>query len=219
MASIISVIFPILAGFVILLIKNLDGKKLKTYTFSVGLATLCIVIINNLLCYEQSINAITFAYNLGLNFNVDSLSIIFSTVFSVIWFLVLIFSYNYIDHIGEQRRYFVYYLALGGSLLMQAYANDPFTFYMGFELMTLFGYVLIVQDRSFNSFMGARKYLYFSIFGACLGLIALFYVYSIDPNITFTAGGAEALRGISQNNTVLAIAFVAIIGFGCKLGI
>ena len=120
-------------------------------------------------------------------------------------------------HEGEENRFFAYFIASIGGLTGVAYADNLVTLYLFFEAMSLLSYVLVVHSRTNASLLAGRKYIYYSLFGASLGLIGIFYLYSVADKPSFVAGGV--LSGAVANSPAVIICTVlAIIGFGCKGG-
>ena len=60
------------------------------------------------------------------------------------------------------------------------------------------------------------KYLVYSIFGAMLGLLGIFFFSNYLGTVTFVPGGVETAA--SAPSGLLLITFLVIIGFGTKAG-
>ncbi len=213
MLSFITVFFPIVSGFVLLNLKN----KAKKYSIFVVATTVALTILTNLTQINQEFAFLKLPFGLDFSFKVDMLSILFSTLASVVWLIVLVYSFEYMAHKKDRTRYFSFYSMVLGAVLGVCYANDMLTLYMFFELMTVMSYVLVVHDRTNTSMLAGRKFLYFSIFGASLGLIGIVYLMTNVSDISFVLGGISEISSLDIDG-VLTLTFIAIIGFSSKAG-
>ncbi|MCD7744395.1 MAG: proton-conducting membrane transporter [Lachnospiraceae bacterium] len=152
-------------------------------------------------------------------FQIDGISRLFVTVFSIAWVLVCFYSFTYMGHEGNERRFFGFYLIVYGVLVALCFAGNLVTLYLFYELMTLTSMPMVLHSGSRESIMAALKYLFYSMCGAYLGLFAIFFLYKYCDSITFTAGGTLNLA-LAQGHTgiLLAAVMAALIGFGAKAG-
>jgi len=113
---------------------------------------------------------------------------------------------------GDRRFRLFFLLALSGNLLLLL-AQDAITFYVGFAMMGLSGYGLVLQRRSTSARVAAGTYLRWTIAGELLlfsGLLALAHD---------TGSTQLALRdgdAVSLSAWTLAL---LIGGFGIKIGL
>lgn len=218
MISLLPVFFPVLAGFYLLKNPIKIRKSREKYVISTLAITLIFTLITNIFYRDTHFTIIKFAMGIDINFHIDLIAILFSTIFAAIWLLVGIFSLEYIKHEGEDDRFFAYYIASLGALIGVAYADNLVTLYRFFEAMSLLSYVLVIHSRTNEALMAGRKYIYYSLFGASLGLIGIFYFYSTGMERAFVEGG---VMGNIAEQYLPAISFmvvIAVIGFGCKCG-
>jgi len=216
MISLLPVFFPVLAGLYMLKAQIKDRKDREKYVLYTLLATLVFTCVTNFAFYDTQLTFAHFAAGVEISFHIDSVAALFSTLFSAVWCLVAVFSMEYMKHEGEENRFFAYFTASLGGLIGVAYADNLATLYLFFEMMSLMSYVLVVHSRTNESLLAGRKYIYYSLFGASLGLIGIFYFYSAGWNTAFTAGGVVPA---GTDRTALSVMTVlAVIGFGCKCG-
>lgn len=216
MISLLPVFFPVLAGLYMLKAQIKDRKDREKYVLYTLLATLVFTCVTNFAFYDTQLTFAHFAAGVEISFHIDSVAVLFSTLFSAVWCLVAVFSMEYMKHEGEENRFFAYFIASLGGLTGVAYADNLATLYLFFEMMSLMSYVLVVHSRTNESLLAGRKYIYYSLFGASLGLIGIFYFYSAGWNTAFTAGGVVPA---GTDRTALSVMTVlAVIGFGCKCG-
>lgn len=107
-------------------------------------------------------------------FGADALSWFFFGLVTVIWFIVGVFAKKYAEHMKKSRRFFSFYLLTYIMLAALSFAQSYITMYLCFEFMSLLSVPLVLHDERPESIAAAKKYLFYSIFGATLGLIGLF---------------------------------------------
>lgn len=218
MLTFIAVLVPLIAGLSILKLNFKERKTREKYFVIMSFITLVLVILSNILFYNEKFVIAKFPFNIEFAFRVDAISVLFSTMFVVIWFLVGIYSLDYMAHAGEENRFYTYFLSVISALVALSYSANLVTLYMCFEIMSLLGYVLVIHERSNKAFLAGRKYIYYSLFGAGVGLISIFYLYSLNIDLTFTQGGIMALQQVASSNTILFFTLMAVLGFSVKAG-
>ncbi|WP_409969555.1 proton-conducting transporter membrane subunit [Bengtsoniella intestinalis] len=167
----------------------------------------------------SSLPIASFPFDLSLTLTLDGLSILFTVLITVVWLFVAVYATAYFKHDDQQERFFAFYLMALGSLMGLCYAGNLITFYLFFELMSLSLLPTVVHDGTPECLAAGRKYIYYSIGGALLGLLAIFYVYSLGLGGTFTAGGIAGLGDVVSQETMGWFLLVYVIGFGCKAGL
>lgn len=152
-------------------------------------------------------------------FQIDAVGRLFVTFVTVIWILAGIYAFVYMEHEGEEKRFFGVYLLVYGVLVALDFAGNLVTLYLFYELMTLTSMPMVLHNGSRESIMAALKYLFYSMCGAYLGLFGIFFLYKYCDTLTFVAGGSLNTVLASQNTGILLIAvFAMLIGFGAKAG-
>lgn len=152
-------------------------------------------------------------------FQVDALGSVFASFMSIVWVLVAVYSFVYMEHEGNEKRFFGVYLLVYGVLIALDFAGNLVTLYLFYELMTLTSMPMVLHNGSKASIMAALKYLFYSMCGAYLGLFGIFFLYKYCGTLSFVAGGSLNLALAAGNEGILLIAvFAMLIGFGAKAG-
>lgn len=152
-------------------------------------------------------------------FAIDDVGRLFVTFISIVWVLTGLYSFVYMEHEREEKRFFGVYLLVYGVLVALDFAGNLVTLYLFYELMTLTSMPMVFHNGSKEAVMAALKYLFYSMCGAYLGLFGIFFLYKYCASLTFTAGGTLDLALAARNRGILLIAvFAALIGFGAKAG-
>ncbi|MBQ7284550.1 MAG: proton-conducting membrane transporter, partial [Oscillospiraceae bacterium] len=216
-----TVMLPVIAGIALRLSDVHDRKQVHDYSLAILTINLVLTLALNFALHGQTCTLLRLPMGLSLTFTADWVAVFFSSIFAIVWFLVGIYSREYLAHEGEDQRFMSYYLLALGAISGVAYAANPFTFYTFFELMSLTSFVLVLHSHTPESISAAKKYIYYSIFGALCGLVAIMAFYGSDlvTNKQFVAGGSLVHNLGDRLPIFLVVVFIAIIGFSCKAGL
>ncbi|MBQ5782403.1 MAG: proton-conducting membrane transporter [Oscillospiraceae bacterium] len=217
---IFSIALPVLAGVCLTLSKIENRREVHNYSAVVLAVTFVATAINNTLNFGKDCTLLALPMGLSLNFKVDTMAAFFSSIFTFVWLVVGIYTRDYLRHAGKDKRFVNFYLIALGCMNGVAYAHNPFTFYTSFEAMSLTSFALVLHDQTKESIAAAKKYIYYSIFGALCGLIGIMSFYGSDVIAVkeFVPGGSLAASAESMP-MVLVVVFIAILGFSCKAGL
>ncbi len=220
----LSVFFPLVcAGLFLIVRKKLQThKEICVYTGVV----MCVSALLNVLVAafsttrELSFVLIRITDSVSLTFRADGLSLMFAILMSFMFVIVGFYSFDYMKHEDNTKRFYLFYMCLMGILSGMYYSADLVSLYLFYEMMTLFSLPLVLHSLTKEAIKAGFKYLFYSIGGALLSLMAIFVIYSMSTNHEFAAGGfldPSLVNG--KENLLLVFVFLAIIGFGCKAGL
>lgn len=168
---------------------------------------------------EHSVTLFYLMENVPIYFRIDNISRIFAVTTSIVWVLAGFYAFVYMEHEGEEKRFFGFYLLVYGVLMALDFAGNLVTLYFFYELMTLTSMPMVLHNGSREAIMAALKYLFYSMCGAYLGLFGIFFLYRYCDTLTFTPGGNLDLSLVQGHETILLIAvFCMLVGFGAKAG-
>lgn len=149
----------------------------------------------------------------------DAIGRIFAVLVAAMWLNSGVFSFRYMQHEGAQRRYYTFYLLTLGALLGLCFAGTLVTMYLFFEMMTLFSVALVLHSLTKQAIAAGVKYLIYSIAGAMMGLLGIFFFTANSVTPVFTPGGILSPEAVSaQGGTLLWVLFITLMGFGTKAG-
>lgn len=216
----IPILFPIIAG-VLLLFLPIEKNKtlLRGY---VGTILVCNLIIIWWILRKDNANLILWSLvkGISLSFHLDLLSKLFAGLLAFVWVLVGIYSFHYMTHEKNEKRYFTFYLITFGIICGIDFASNLVTMYVFYELMTISAMLLVIHSMTKEAIYAALKYLFYSFAGASLGLFCIFFVSQYTTSLTFVPGGVlDFVKLSGRENTLLLVIFFAIIGFGIKAGL
>ena len=208
------ILLPILIGIGTYFLKNCWETVRKACALIASLIALVGVImlfplaLTGTVCYD-----LIHVMQMGLFFEVDLISWIFAFLIALVWFLATLFSFTYMDHEHNRRRYYSYLIITLGATLGVVMAGDFFTLFLFFELMTLSSYVLVIHEQGYEAMKAGTLYIYLGIAGGLSLLFAIMLLYSATGSVDI----APVLGQLGEQRTIIYILF--LIGFGIKAGL
>ena len=216
---ILVVLFPALCAALCWFVPALRADKARDgFVLLALLATLVLVIA---LCAtgDGAFTLFTMGESVPVVLASDGLSRLFAILMSGMWLISGAFSFRYMTHEGSQRRYYTFYLLTLAALMGLCFAGTLATMYLFFEMMTLLSVAMVLHSLSKEAVAAGMKYLLYSIAGAMMGLLGVFYFTANAIVPTFVPGGTIELGWATENAPMmLSILFVTIVGFGTKAG-
>lgn len=214
-----AIIIPILFGAVLLLVPEFSSRNRLLGTVGAGLVVTGILAFLSLGCGEQGIRLLSLGEKLGIFFRLDDLGRIFTVIVTILWILAGFYSFEYMKHEKEEKRYFGFYLMTFGVLLALTFAGNIVTYYLFYEMMTLLSMPLVLHSKTREALMGGLKYLFYSLCGAYMVLMGLFFLNKYAVTLQFTPGGVLNKELTAGNEKLLLImVFFMILGFSVKAG-
>lgn len=168
---------------------------------------------------DKSVTLFYLMEDVPVYFRIDGVGRLFVTFVSIVWVAVAFYSFVYMEHEGEEKRFFGFYLLVYGILVSLDFSGNLVTMYLFYEMMTLASMPLVLHNGSREAIMAALKYLFYSMCGAYLGLFGIFQLYHYCDTLAFTAGGSLNMGLVQGHEGALLVAvFAMLIGFGAKAG-
>lgn len=213
------VFLPILAGIVLLLKKEYEIRK--SLLIYVGVVLVCtgILAVYAMFTVTEGVTLFNLTKTLPVYFKADMLGRFFALVVTIVWILAGFFSFEYMKHEKNEKRYFGFYLITYGVLLGLDFAGNLVTMYLFYEMMTLLSMPLVLHTQTRESVMAGLKYLFYSFAGAYMALFGIYFVYKHGTTLEFTAGGVIDAAVLQENGVLfLVVILLMLIGFGVKAG-
>ena len=168
---------------------------------------------------ERSVTLFYLMKDIPIYFHVDGVGKLFVTFMTVVWLLAGFYSFAYMKHEGDEKRFFGLYLLVYGVLVGLDFSGNLVTMYLFYELLTLASMPMVMHSGTRESIMAALKYLFYSMCGAYMGLFGIFFLYRYCSSLSFVAGGSLDLTALAGHESfLLAVVFVMLVGFGAKAG-
>lgn len=157
----------------------------------------------------------------------DALSALMLIVVSFVALGAVFFARDYMRHNQEQsHRLWWFYCNMNlfaFALVVTPALTDPNLAWVGVELITLFGVLLVAFERSAGALEAAWKFSVLTIIGApisLLGFLVLFWAYHLGGMHAPETWVTLAASAASMPQPVLRLAFLLVfVGFGAKTGL
>ena len=153
---------------------------------------------------------------IGLYLKLDMFRYIFVWLTALIWFLITIYSTQYLLSYKNRNRYYLFFMITYWSTLGIFLSNNFINLFTFFEIMSLSSYPLIIHDEDKYSHEAGRTYLIMAVSGGLVLLMGLFLLYDYTQTLDI-----DKIKIVIQDigNIKYVIAWLITFGFGVKAGI
>ena len=215
---ILAIFWPALAGVLIFLLPAARSSRSLRAKLCCGALALEFVPVLAL-CGARGLEVtlLQMTPTLSIFLKVDTVGCVFAVLMCAMWLLAAVFALEYLEHDAHEASFQAFYMTVLSALVGQCYAGSMVTLYVFYELMTLLSVPLVVHERTPQAVAAGVKYLVYSIFGAMLGLMGIFFFNHYLGTVTFAPGGVAPLSGVVTPG-LLVVTFLVILGFGTKAG-
>ena len=161
-----------MAGGVLAFIAGRHSKRLRDVAAGVvTLAELAVAVCCcGLLGTSLSLNGVC---GLGLNLTLDGFRLVYAVIIAFMWAATTLFSPEYLEHHHNRNRYYLFVLMTEGAIMGVFLSADLYTTFVFFEMMSLFSYIMVVQDETPAAIRAAQTYLAIAIIGGLATLAGL----------------------------------------------
>ena len=132
---------------------------------------------------------------LALAFSAEPLGVLFGLIASFLWIVTTVYSIGYMRGHGEahQTRFYAFFAIAMGCTMGVAFADNLFTLFVFYELLTLSTYPLVTHAGTREARQGGRTYLGI-LMATSMGflLLAVMWTWQLTGNVRFTSGGILA---------------------------
>ena len=216
---IFAIVVPILFGVGILAKPKFESRKTLIATAAVGLTLTTILSFAILLLGDLQLHLFSIGDNMNVFFHAEKMGRIFMTIVTIVLPLVGIYAFEYMGHYEQEQRFFGFYMMVYGVLLALSYAGNIVTFYLFYEMMSIFSMPLVFHFRTKEAVMAGLKYLFYSLTGAYFVLFGIYFLNQYTITLDFVPGGTLDMTKVAGNEGLLLVAAMSmIIGFGVKAG-
>ena len=215
---ILAIFWPALAGVLIFLLPAARSSRSLRAKLCCGALALEFVPVLAL-CGARGLEVtlLQMTPTLSIFLKVDTVGCVFAVLMCAMWLLAAVFALEYLEHDAHEASFQAFYMTVLSALVGQCFAGSMVTLYVFYELMTLLSVPMVVHERTPQAVAAGVKYLIYSIFGAMLGLMGIFFFNHYLGTVDFAAGGVAPLSG-AVTPGLLAVTFLVILGFGTKAG-
>ena len=219
MFMLISVLFPILSGLVLLLSKTEDRAFRERWVIGTAVITAALGIGAAVGGYGAQLELVRFTKNLALVFRADGLAAVFAVMVSVLWVIASFYALEYMKHEGAETRFFGFFLASFGVTLGVAFSANIVTMYLFYELLTLATLPLVMHAMNGKARYAGKTYILYSMTGAGLGFVSMMFLLYFGGG-DFILGGSLGAGAFVRSTDMALLAYViGFFGFGVKAAI
>lgn len=215
----IPVLLPILSGLAVAFVKPLEDRRVR------NIFTLAVMVLNVaallpvLFAEDLTLPLFTLSDSLPIFLKTDAAGRFFAFVMAFVWAVAGAYSFEYMAHESNQKRYYSFYLCTLGVLMALCFAGSIVTFYMFYEFMTLLTVPLVMHTGEKDAVAAGIKYLIYSVLGASLVLLGIFILSPYVTGFGFAPGGVlDPAKVAGHEGLILTTVFLMLIGFGTKAG-
>lgn len=211
---ILAVIFPLLCGLIIPLLKKMSGRKFKLALIASMQAIETVFCALIIFSDTMTTGVFKITNSITVGFSSDGVAKFFCAIVALGWLLVLLYACVYMKHEKNEERFFAFMFLSEGAMIGASLSSGLVSMYVFYEFVTLFSMPLVLHSLSKESIAAAKKYLYYSVAGAFMALFGIFVLNEYASTLDFSVGGnIEGANGI-----LLAAVFAMCLGFGAKAG-
>ena len=218
MLTVIAFLFPMLAGIWIFLKKPEDETAEKEqYTIAIVITDLLALLA---MAFARPFTMVEFTENASLYFRFDGIGRFFLAAVLILYTAVTFYAFEYLKMEKDPERFFLFYFLSLGALIAVCASGNLVTLYLSFEIATFTSMPLVLHEGTKEAISAAAKYLFYSVAGALMGLLGVFfaYVYGTGDRAFVLGGFLDQGLAAGHKGAILTAVFVALIGFGTKAG-
>ncbi len=209
---------PMLLGAALMIIPALRGERPRNRYVMFSLV-LCLALVGALcLMGDGQFTLFTMAGTLPVVMRSDGLGRLFALMVAAMWLNSGAFSFGYMRGDAHAARFYGFYLLTLGALIGLAFSGTLVTMYLFFELTTLLSVALVMHTMTPDAVAAGIKYLIYSVAGAMMGLLGIFFFTANSQSAVFVPGGSLSPEALKNGGLLLAVLFVTVVGFGTKAG-
>ncbi len=215
----VPILLPILGGLSLFFLKipEEDDHRRNVLLETIVLLTSAAVWLCLLFVRHKNAEVYSFIRGFSIEFRADGLGSLFAGMVSLMWPLVMLYTFDYMRHDKGKNKFLAFYVMTYGVTVGVAFAANMTTLYAFFEMLTLVTIPLVSHYKNHDSMFAGRKYAAYTIGGSGLGFFTVVISTLYGENGNFLFGGS--MRGGSVS-LLLALAFAAgFFGFGAKAAV
>ena len=146
-----------------------------------------------------------------LSLSADGLGLLLAGFTLLLWVASLLFSLGWFAPHVDTRRYMLLMGMTCTGILITFLGGDFLTLFLGFELMSLASWGLVIHSQSQQAYQAGGLYLYLGVGGGLLLLTALAVLYYYSGSFAFDAV-------MPKGAPLEMVALLMLVGFGIKAG-
>jgi hydrogenase-4 component B len=210
------VFFPLLGAYPIYPLRDHDRAWRDAYIRAVPLVELAAALL--LLAFPGTVSLPGFC-GLGLRLASGSLHSLMALLAAFLWTMTSMPCQPYFEGTEHVNRFYLFWILTLGALMGVFLADDLFTLFVFFEVMSFTSYVWVAWPETPGALRASQTYLAIAVVGGMVLLVGLFLLWQLFGTLQFDelAALAAALPA-EQRPRLLAAGLCCLTGFGAKAG-
>ena len=135
---------------------------------------------------------------------------------AALWPLSVLYAIEYMRHEKREGNFFSWYLIAYGAAVLLAAADNLFTLYISYELLTMFTVPLVWHEQDDASTKAALRYMLYLIGGAAIGFMSMLGMSAFGLG---EFGKNAVLPEGADLDWFRALCFLGFLGFGVKAAV
>ena len=164
---------------------------------------------------QPTLHIIDVIPGLALAFKVEPLGMLFALVASGLWIVTTVYAIGYMrgHHEENQTRFYVFFAFAISAALGVAFAQNMFTLFIFYEVLTLSTFPLVTHNRTPEAMRAGRIYLGI-LMSTSVGflLLGMVWTWQLTGTLEFTPGGI--LEGKASDSVILVLLGLYAFGTG-----
>ena len=207
-------ILPVLAGIICIHSGFRSDRKRNIFLEAAACLTTAAVIAAIFCSGGEPVTLFSFTRGFSVTFRIDRMAALFAFMVSVMWPMVLLYAFSYMEHDGRKNSFFGFYMITYGVTLGVAFSADLITMYVFFEILTLITIPLVAHYQNHESLYAGRLYAAYTIGGASLAFIPVVMLTLWSNGGQFVYGGVIMREAGPRMLGILYL--FGFFGFGVK---
>ncbi len=214
------VALPIAAGLALFRVRFGTLRARNAFLMAAVLVNTAVMGLLLLCPSAESHRLIHFTGSLDFAVRLDGPGRIFAGLIAVLWPLVTLYAFSYMEEDKASTRFFAVFTMTYGIALGVALAANLLTLYCFFEMLSLITVPLVMHDLTPAAVRAARKYLYFMLGGTAFAFIGLIFVIVYGDSCDFLPGGVfDPVTREYSGNLLRVVYLFTFFGFGAKAAV
>jgi len=210
----VPVLLPVLSGLYMFARPFTERKNRNIFVFVVTALTSAVIAYLVISGNTDSFTLLRLDGQLNVTLRMDGLSRVFAVIVAMLWPIAVLYSFEYMSLEKDENRFFAFYTITYGVVAGIATAENYFTLYFFYELLTLATLPLVMHEMDGKSRFAGKRYILYSMSGAALAFIAMVLVAK-NGTLSFAYGGSGAVAGRLAEIVFL----LGFFGFGVKAAV
>lgn len=209
-----AILIPLIGSFATFIWGRFN-KKTVSYVSMVFSAASLIVVIALYMFFSKG-QDLRIGFDVGLPFQLalraDALGLFLALITTSLWFLVSIYS---IEYIHEHKGIFACFMQLSlYGMLGVTFSENLFTLLLFFEIFSIASAILVIHELTPEAIRAGFQYLFISVVGTACLIVGAAILFNYSGSLNLMGQGLSILKSPG-----LLIFWLLLIGFGVKAGV